>query len=519
MRATKSSRVSRTSKLPARRSDQAAGASFGEFAAVALFLLLVGIAAAAWHHSQGFTLYYGDAEARLNIARRVVDSRTPGYDQIGTVWLPLPVALTVPFVRSTDLWRSGMAATLPGVACFVVAGTMLFGAARQAFGTLAAGAVAALVFALNPNLLYLASTPMSEPVSLAMVCGAVFGTLRGRPVLAALFVCGASLTRYDGWILIPAVAAVFLVTRGWRSSLVFSAIACLPPLYWLAHNAWYYGNPLEFYNGPYSNRAINRGTYPGEHDWAKAIQYYSHAVYSCAGAGLVALGGIGAIVAVVRRAWWAMLLLLLPPAFFVLSMYSGSTPIFLPDLWPNSYYNTRYGMAALPLLAFGAAAVVAAIPDRFRGIAAGLVLAGAVLPWIAYPRPDAWITWKESQVNSVVRRAWTEKAAKYLRANYKAGDGIVFAFGDLTGVMRQAGIPLRETLHDGNNPHFMAVLNRPDLFLWEQWAVTISADPVATALLKLPRSGTHYELVKSIPAKGEPPIEIYRRVYARPPIP
>jgi hypothetical protein len=412
-----------------------------------------------------------------------------------------------------------MAGTIPGVACFVVAGTMLFGVARQAFGTVVAGAVAALVFALNPNLLYLAATPMSEPVSLAMVCGAVFATMRGSAVLAALFVCGASLTRYDGWVLLPAVAVVFLVTRGWRSAAIFGAIACLPPLYWLAHNAWYYGNPLEFYNGPYSNRAINRGTYPGEHDWKKALQYYGHAVYLCAGVSLVVLGGFGAITAVVRRAWWAVLLLLLPPAFFVLSMYSGSTPIFMPELWPNSYYNTRYGMAALPLLAFGAAAVVAAAPDRVRGTAAGLVIAAAALPWIAQPRPDAWITWKESQVNSVVRRAWTEDAAAFLRANYRAGDGIVFAFGDLTGVMREAGIPLRETLHDGNNPHFMAVLERPDLFLREEWALTISADPVATALLKLPRSGTHYELVKSIPAKGAPPIEIYRRVHARPAVP
>src|SRR5688572_20316671 len=178
MRATKSSRASRTSKVSPRRNDEP-GASLGEFLAVAVVLLLLGGAAAAWHHSQGFPLYYGDAEARLNIARRVVDSRTPGYDQIGTVWLPLPAALTIPFVRSMELWQSGMAATIPGVLCFVLAGTMLFGTARQAFGTLTAGAVAALVFAFNPNLLYLATTPMSEPVSLAMVCGTVFATLRG----------------------------------------------------------------------------------------------------------------------------------------------------------------------------------------------------------------------------------------------------------------------------------------------------------------------------------------------------
>ena len=34
-------------------------------------------------------LLYGDAVAHINIARRVFDSRTPGPQQLGTVWLPL----------------------------------------------------------------------------------------------------------------------------------------------------------------------------------------------------------------------------------------------------------------------------------------------------------------------------------------------------------------------------------------------------------------------------------------------
>ena len=39
-------------------------------------------AAASWFLSRGYVLYYGDAQAHLNIARRVFDSRTPGYYQI-----------------------------------------------------------------------------------------------------------------------------------------------------------------------------------------------------------------------------------------------------------------------------------------------------------------------------------------------------------------------------------------------------------------------------------------------------
>jgi hypothetical protein len=519
MRGTKSSSRSQTSKTSRAPVGAPAGTPLWEYLVVALLLAAVGILAALWHHSQGYPLYYGDAEAHLNIARRVVDSRTPGYDQIGTVWLPLPHALVMPFVRSFDLWRSGMAATIPGVACFVLAGTLLFAAARLSFGSFAAGLSAALLFGLNPNILYLAATPMTEPVYLASVAGVVFFTLRGNPLAAGLFSCAASLTRYEGWALIPLVTLLFLLTRGWKRALVFGAVAALAPLYWLGHNWVYFGNPLEFYNGPYSNIMINRGDYPGKDDWSKSWLYYGTAVRLCSGWGLVVVGVLGLAAALVRRAWIAVAVLLVPPAFFVLSMHSSNTPIFMPQLWPNSYYNTRYGLAALPLLAFGGAALVALAPERLRaGVASAAVLV-AVIPWLAYPRPDAWITWKESQVNSVTRRAWTEEAAAFFRANYRMGDGIVHGFGDLTGVVRTAGIPLREVLHDGNNPEFDAVLARPDLFLREEWALTISADRVATALLKLSRRGMHYELVKTIEAKGDPPIEIYRRVRPAPSIP
>ena len=60
--------------------------------------------------------------------------------------------------------------------------------------------------------------------------------------------------------------------------------------------------------------------------------------------------------------------------------------------------------------------------------------------------------------------------------------GILFPFGDLTGVLREAGIPLREGLHEGNGPAWFAATVRPDLFLHEEWALAFSGDEVATAL-------------------------------------
>src|SRR3984893_1145787 len=95
---------------------------------VTLLLAAVSFAAASYVYRHGYTLYYGDAEAHLNIARRVLDSRTPGPEQLGTVWLPLPHMLMLPLVLRGHWWRSGLAGAIPSAAGFIAAGSFLFAA-------------------------------------------------------------------------------------------------------------------------------------------------------------------------------------------------------------------------------------------------------------------------------------------------------------------------------------------------------------------------------------------------------
>jgi len=98
----------------------------------------LGALAACWFFSRGDSLAYGDAAAHLNIARRIVDSRTPGYSQIGTVWLPLPHLLLAPLAARDEWWRSGVAGVIPSTVEFVLAAVFLFAAARRAFSSAAA---------------------------------------------------------------------------------------------------------------------------------------------------------------------------------------------------------------------------------------------------------------------------------------------------------------------------------------------------------------------------------------------
>ena len=511
MRASKNS-------APSRHSSRT-----GLAALVAALLSVIATAAAWWCFSHGYSLYYGDAEAHLNIARRILDSRTPGPDQIGTVWLPLPHLILVPFVMHDAWWHSGLAGVLPSLACFVIAGMFLFSAARRVYGSAGAALAVALLFALNPNMLYLQTTPMTELPFLASLAALLWSTLWFRdaqspwPVLIAAGASNAaSLTRYEGWFLIPFVCLYLLVVAKRKSdAILFAALAALGPLAWLAHNQYYYSNALEFYNGPYSAAAIYKRQlaqggfpYPGDHDWSMAARYYVAASRSIVGWPLLILGVAGTLIAVAQKTWWSLFLLLLPPLFYVWSMHSSGTPIFVPDLPPYGWYNTRYAIAVVPLAAFAAGALVTLVPGRLQ-VTASIVLALAIAGLWGF-RGASSISWKESEINSESRRAWTTEAAKFLEDEYRPGSGIIFPFGDLTGVLREAGIPLRESLHEGNGVAFDSAMARPDLLLREaglaEWGLAYSGDAVDGALKK-----AGYTPRRHIVVKGAPVVEIYHR--------
>src|SRR5438105_9338455 len=127
---------------------------------------------------RGDVLLYGDAVAHINIARRVFDSQTPGLLQLGTVWLPLPHLLMLPFLVSRGLWQSGIGASIPSMIAHVFSVTGIFRLVqitlpnfreeRERLGPRFAAWFAAAAFALDPNLIYLQTTAMTEPIYLAL---------------------------------------------------------------------------------------------------------------------------------------------------------------------------------------------------------------------------------------------------------------------------------------------------------------------------------------------------------------
>ena len=128
----------------------------------------------AWHyHRLGLTLSHYDARGHLVVARRIADSITPGWQQIGAVWLPLPHLLNAIPVQADLFYRTGASAVAISIASYAVAAGAIGSILLMLTGSALAAASGAAVFALNPNVLYLQSTPMTEPLLLATTTVAV----------------------------------------------------------------------------------------------------------------------------------------------------------------------------------------------------------------------------------------------------------------------------------------------------------------------------------------------------------
>jgi hypothetical protein len=531
-----------------------------ETALVATLATLVSVGSFVLYFRRGDLLLYGDAVAHINIARRVFDSRTPGLLQLGTVWLPLPHLLMIPFLLSHSLWQSGLGGSIPSLVAYVLGTVGIFRLVRGALGvqeapnlTIRTAAwTAAVIYAANPNLIYLQTTAMTESLYLALFIWAIvyfcefaqavpaegISAAKSSLVKCGLCLAGACLTRYDGWFLGVVLCAVALLI-GWKASRwrgVFSPgirnfvlIAAAAPVLWLAYNAIVYRNPLEFANGPYSAKGIERKTaianyppHPGSNNLPEAATFFLksgelnllqsnwHRLWLA-----LALLGTATVLLFDRRVW-PLLLLWTPLPFYMLSIAYGGVPIFLPPWWPHSMYNARYGVQLLPVFAVFVALVAYWLMEFFRGLRprAIAIAATAMLVFVSYALVwrEGPISYQEAWVNSRTRIALEKELAGYL-AQLPPDSSILMYLGDHVGALERAGIPLRRTIYEGNHRTWMQPSD-PD-GLWERalaspakyadFVVAMDGDAVALGVNKQQLSS-----LAILHVTGQPLTTIYR---------
>src|SRR4051812_12418427 len=200
-------------------------------AALAAAAALVGTFAAIHYHRAGLTLSHYDARGHLVVARRIFDSITPGWQQVGAVWLPLPHLLNALPVQIDALYRTGASAVAISIAGFALATGAIAWIVLQLTQSSGAAIVAAAVFALNPNVVYLQATPMTDPLLLGLppLWGAFLmgwfnpaspRTDGKRAVIPRGAMVGwafalACLTRYEAWPVTASALAAAVWAR-WR---------------------------------------------------------------------------------------------------------------------------------------------------------------------------------------------------------------------------------------------------------------------------------------------------------------
>ncbi len=536
------------------RSDSSSGSDNWALAFAATLISLCGF---LYYFGHGEILLYGDAVAHINIARRVFDSRTPGPLQLGTVWLPLPHIATIPFILFDWPWRTGAGGSVVSLVSYVLGA---LGGARffwgDALAALAgekarklAGWIAAFAFLLNPNLIYMQTTAMTEVPSLALSIWAIIfyaefasahrdarssgdadprnqASAQQSLLHCAIVLAAGMLTRYDQWFLAFAIliCVAIQVSRGSpevarlerkafaKSIVLVGLIAVL----WFAYNFGQYGNALEFANGPYSARAIaersavaGQPPHPGHHDVRVAAIYFFKSAELNLAAGKAAylwvtLALVGAFVLLRARRVDLAALLWLPIVFYSLSIAYGGVPIFMPVWWPFSYYNVRYGLELLPAFAISAGLALLLLSQfkRSRGLTLGVCIA-LLATYIQVQRTTP-ISLREAQVNSGTRIGFERQLAAVLKLLPHDATLLVYT-GNHVGALQIAGIPLKHTINENNYKLWQAALAHPAQEA--DYVVAMQGDPVWQATHDRAEGLT---AVAVIHAQGQPAAEVYQ---------
>jgi hypothetical protein len=535
-----------------------------EMTPVLMLALLLAFMALIVCFSRGYVLLYGDAVAHLGIARRIFDTRDPGLEQLGGVWLPLPHLLMLPFVQKMAWWQSGLAGAWPSLLCYIAGIGGFYRLCRRLLVPRWA-MVATAFYGLNPNLLYLVTTAMTEPLFLALLVWLTVLTMeclesiRARQqrvprqlIVLGLLIFAAVFTRYDGWVLGAAVW-VIVASQLWRSGpwtretigafVGFTLLAVSGPLLWLWYNQHFFHDALDFMRGPYSAPAIEKKTSPpgskhyrGWHSPGWALLFYTRTAQVDAAAwetgfAVMAAALAGLWIGLRRGLERASLLLWMPLAFYVYSVAYGSVPIFIPQLYPHSYYNARYGMELLPALALFACLAAAelerristdpgggaantgdgaAAPAKFAlaGPARWMYLAGTGLAVVnalamVYGAPMVQslasrldhhpsnllanysppLVLKEALVNATTRVPFERNLALVLE-QFPPGAPVLMSEGDHVGALQDAGMPLRQTINESDYYSWRDAIEDPAGHA--AYVVALDGDPVAKAVAAHP---------------------------------
>jgi hypothetical protein len=255
-------------------------------------VMIIGVVTAAYlYNLEKHSLYfYSDSAPHSFLARSYVDSNRPGFfEHLGTVWLPLPQLLLLPFTLIDPLFRSGFAGLVVSLPLHATTCVILYKLISRHVANSYIPVIGAFLYAFNPNFLYLSLVSMTEaPFMFFFVASAYYlqrwifdsseyihlktstdtfsayiTSLELKNLFkSGVFVSLATLCRYEAWILSILLVIIVLWNIINRNKshhklrrkniiftvIVFSVISFSGIIFWLSWNAYSFGDPFQFAN-------------------------------------------------------------------------------------------------------------------------------------------------------------------------------------------------------------------------------------------------------------------------------
>ncbi len=445
-----------------------------------IWIFAITAAIAAWYFSflNGYVLTYNDAASHLNIARRVVDNLTPGVAQIGTVWLPFPHLLMLIFAWNDFMWHTALAGSIISMASYVITVVFTYKLILLLTENKPAATIGALILGLNPNFLYLATTPMTEPVLIASFALSAFFLAKYIKtkeilslILAGVFVMASTLTRYDGWFLFACLTVLLLiwswVTLGWKKAegiiLLFISIGGFGIALWFLWNLMIFGDALYFATGPYSAHAQQNilrsvGQLPTEGNLFLSLSYYIWSIIENNGFIIALLSLVGFIAApfIIKSKQQIIVLLavLSPFVFNVLALYLGQSAMNVPQAAKDpGLFNIRYGVLMLPAFAIGLG-LLASRKKLFWLVSLVFVIQSFL--FFRQGLPVALVDGLKGLENT----KYTIEASNWLSKNYDGGL-ILTSLASHDAFVARAQLPMKLYIHEGTREYWQKALKNP----------------------------------------------------------
>ena len=216
---------------------------------------------------------------------------------------------------------------------------------RNEQGSSRAAVAASLAYALYPLAILNTLGLMTQPIfGFWVILGMLFLSYCRQPdgswrhaALAGIAITFAGMIRYEGWMLIPFLAAV--LWRKPRYLLVFLVFAMIHPVFWMIGNGLAYGEPLFGMSGAtrWELESMDRASIPLPDKVRMAINFV-YQMLRWLTPPLAVVAGAGCIIAVIRKQRTVIWLI---PLIGLLCLYLGA--IIRGSLVPKFEYTQPVG--------------------------------------------------------------------------------------------------------------------------------------------------------------------------------